>query len=291
MSNEADEKIGEYVRSAIKKMFADSMLSDFEIENLKDKEFSKNIFNLNYPALIDGNKSRKDGDYYRYYAEPFKKGNKKYYLCNHWFEDQFDDFQKWEHEIYEKSAVAIFVKVYAGYSWEKDKTPRSDKYWCSILDYLNSLKKSIENRYRKDKVYVNFNRLRAKHGSIVLNDIKEKIADADILIFDVADTKSAKDDNDKIVVYTAFNTNVMFEIGLALQMGKYPILMCPNCLKNRLPSDLSNYMWTFYDLKKKGSIYERVFADTQGLSNLLMARMNSCARAQIEFLKTTQTKG
>ena len=51
------------------------------------------------------------------------------------------------------------------------------------------------------------------------------------------------------LIYKSLNPNVLFEIGIAFGQGKETFAFCPLCLKEKIPSDLSNFMWTFYNTK------------------------------------------
>ncbi|MBR1844522.1 MAG: hypothetical protein IJ790_02215 [Lachnospiraceae bacterium] len=81
--NYKDLKIGKLAQIMIRKIIENNNISQNEINNLLDKEYSKRVFNINYPVLV-----KEDGDYdkYRYYNEPINFDGKNYLLCNMWFE-------------------------------------------------------------------------------------------------------------------------------------------------------------------------------------------------------------
>ena len=65
------------------------------MKNLEDKDYCKETFNLNFPLLSkDRFAFAEDRNHPRYYAKEtfFENG---YYLCNHWFEQQEEDFANW----------------------------------------------------------------------------------------------------------------------------------------------------------------------------------------------------
>lgn len=93
-------KIGKLVKNTFKKLFDHNKLSDKEIINLTDKQYSKSVFDVNFPILIEVDNGvekslqRKingiGND--RYYAYLF---NGKYFLCNDWYEKDREKFQQW----------------------------------------------------------------------------------------------------------------------------------------------------------------------------------------------------
>lgn len=88
-------KLQDFVKYAIQKLLETESLSEEEIENLENKEYCKEIFNLDYPLLSKEETAyAKDTKHHRYYAKSgfYVKG---YYLCNHWFKRNEDKFTEW----------------------------------------------------------------------------------------------------------------------------------------------------------------------------------------------------
>lgn len=102
-------KIAQYIKSVFKEFFEKSMLSDSEIERLKDVSYSKKTFKLKSNGLSilrDINqgtdiKSKTGSSYKRYWTDIF---DGKYYVCSQWYENENDKrqrecFKKWEVKI------------------------------------------------------------------------------------------------------------------------------------------------------------------------------------------------
>lgn len=96
-------KIGTTIKTKLNYLFSKNYLSTDDISHLKNKEFCKDIFNLNFPLLIDKNQSRYDKNgYSRYWKEIF---NDKYYACSQWIETQRSQFEDWYNSLVEKNSV------------------------------------------------------------------------------------------------------------------------------------------------------------------------------------------
>lgn len=96
-----DIKIGKLARIMIPKLMQEGKVSEGEIAQMLTGKYSKQAFDLQYPALakVDSNYDR-----VRYYATPFKVGTVEYVLCSQWFETAANNdrpyLEKWiaEHE-------------------------------------------------------------------------------------------------------------------------------------------------------------------------------------------------
>ncbi|MGM0789914.1 hypothetical protein ABXS71_02570 [Bacillus infantis] len=88
-----ERKIGVIAQTDMKKLLESGRVPLLVIENLKDKRYSKNTFDLNFPLLrevtdmgkIDELKMDHTGRS-RYYAKPVSVLGKKYLLCSQWYE-------------------------------------------------------------------------------------------------------------------------------------------------------------------------------------------------------------
>lgn len=91
-------KIGKVAKDTFKKIFDYNLLPKEEIENLMNKEYSKKVFDMNYPILkeynpkLDFNEQRKVNGYDRYYAKIY---GEKYLLSNDWYERNRKLFDLW----------------------------------------------------------------------------------------------------------------------------------------------------------------------------------------------------
>lgn len=76
-------KIGKLARIMIPKLMQDGAVSEEELEQMLTAEYSKQAFDLQYPALA---KVDSEYDEVRYYTTPFKVDTAEYVLCSQWFE-------------------------------------------------------------------------------------------------------------------------------------------------------------------------------------------------------------
>ena len=87
-------KIGQFVQSKMKQLEQNSSLSLQEIENLLSHQYSKRIFNLNYPVLKHSDNDIKDEKgRNRYYTNEMFFG--EHYLTSQWFEYHWEPFLSW----------------------------------------------------------------------------------------------------------------------------------------------------------------------------------------------------
>lgn len=86
-------KIGVFVKSTFARLVEDELIDASEVVRLQQSDYSKRIFNINYPALkvYDANQSMSDqrnvNGYPRYYSNLYTIHEKRYLLCNHWVEE------------------------------------------------------------------------------------------------------------------------------------------------------------------------------------------------------------
>lgn len=89
------ETVGKYVRATLEKFLIEKILPEEEINRLTEKEYSKNVFDINYPVLHQikrESKKRKD----HYWKKSVKSYDKKYVICCEWIEGIRDNFEQWE---------------------------------------------------------------------------------------------------------------------------------------------------------------------------------------------------
>lgn len=77
------------------------LISELEIEKLQNSDYSKMIFNLNYPVLkkVDENRSiiesRTVSGYTRYYAKNHINKNSDYLITSEWYDRNQEGFILW----------------------------------------------------------------------------------------------------------------------------------------------------------------------------------------------------
>ena len=91
-------KIGQYVQHTFREAFNQGLISNDEIQNLQDSEYSKTNFNANFEVLRLKSRTIKDvNGNNRYYSREFFCGN--YYLTSQWIEPQWNLYLKWLNKI------------------------------------------------------------------------------------------------------------------------------------------------------------------------------------------------
>ena len=90
-------RIGATVQASFTKL-SDTGLSSDDIKSLCDASFSKSVFGLYLPVLIEKTDEDDCGfvnGYRRYYPTSYIFAGKEYLLCNDWYERNRDGFEKW----------------------------------------------------------------------------------------------------------------------------------------------------------------------------------------------------
>lgn len=91
-------KIGQYVQHTFREAFKQGLISNDEIQNLQNPQFSKIYFNSNFELLRLKTRTIKDvNGNTRYYSREFFCGN--YYLTSQWIESQWNLYLKWLKKI------------------------------------------------------------------------------------------------------------------------------------------------------------------------------------------------
>jgi len=94
-------KIGALVRKTLPEMLRNGAISTSEIEKLQDENYSKVIFNVNYPVLrkIDFKKSLKENrlvnNYTRYYTFITAHDEQQYLITSEWYQRSLYYYVKW----------------------------------------------------------------------------------------------------------------------------------------------------------------------------------------------------
>lgn len=85
-------KIGEIVKIYIFSVLEEGKITGYELQKLQDKEYSKQIFDINYPLL---SKVRIINGQPRYYANRILINNEEYYICQEWFDKSRQKLVSW----------------------------------------------------------------------------------------------------------------------------------------------------------------------------------------------------
>lgn len=303
---QSGEKIGEYIKNAMRELFYQDMLPAEVVKQLESKDFCRETFGIGSPVLVDKKAlSAEKGGNSHYYKEPLFDN---FFIYNEWSETARALFDSWLDSVILKNKFPKQeIKVFVGYSWYKGAPVSKDIFWSSMQKMLSQIRESIQDRYSRYNIRIGIYRLRASHGEFVFDGVLNRIKEADFLIFDVADVSSLfaeKKDGFKFVgkftshnslIYDGFNANVLFELGMAFALRKKIFVFCPKCLSGKLPSDLNNFMWSFYNTKreelssaKNGSkkyTYTRELLDNIGFVNKFRGVLLLRANELLENLK------
>lgn len=76
-------KVGKLAKVVLGRILEEGHISSEELINLQRADYSKTIFDLQYPLLV---KEGSEFDSVRYYSQPIKIHGEFYYLCSQWFE-------------------------------------------------------------------------------------------------------------------------------------------------------------------------------------------------------------
>jgi len=92
-----DDKIGAYVLRNLKELFYKKSLPNEEIINLENKEYCKDILDINFPLLVKVKAHIVSPK--RYWKKPISVNDYDYYICSEWYEREDNDdrphFDKW----------------------------------------------------------------------------------------------------------------------------------------------------------------------------------------------------
>ncbi|MCR5350795.1 MAG: DUF262 domain-containing protein [Acholeplasmatales bacterium] len=96
-------KIGKMVSETIKYFFENNLLSDSDIFNLKDREFSSKTGCHMSILICDKNMIKDVNGRLRYYVDPIQKDGIDYYICKEWYEESRTKFVNWAKSILAKN--------------------------------------------------------------------------------------------------------------------------------------------------------------------------------------------
>ena len=191
------------------------------------------------------------------------------------------------------ASKAMPLKVLVGYGWQKfhgDDPQRKgkdvlyDTFWTSLRGLFRQSCDNFKKLKDGTEISVSLKRLRASHGRFVWPTIEQRIGEADLLIFDVAEAPK-HDLSDKTENITKslkrLNSNVLLEIGYALGRGKRVFLMCPSHLFQKVPSDLQGFLWTLYTGSICNGELTRTLVDEYGTMNAFRGMLREIAHEKL----------
>lgn len=102
------ERFQDYVRRTLELAFSNHMLSQEEVELMKDESYSRRVFGLGYPLLVEGRENIYDRKGHgRYWSKPIY-GN--YYGCSQWWKAKIPAheklFSKWVSSLNEAAKAS-----------------------------------------------------------------------------------------------------------------------------------------------------------------------------------------
>jgi hypothetical protein len=106
-------KVGICVRSTMRELLRRDQVTEKELKLLCTYEYSKQILDLNYPFLVEIDQTlhleqqRYVNGRPRYWTEIFQTHNKKFYVCQEWFERNRSHFEHWIHKFNDQDIAAI----------------------------------------------------------------------------------------------------------------------------------------------------------------------------------------
>lgn len=86
------EKVGVYVLNKLTTMFLNGAIEMPEVERMKTAEYSKEVFGIYQPLLIEAKSKEKLKHYYK---KPVKIGNMDYFICQEWAKSKRKFFENW----------------------------------------------------------------------------------------------------------------------------------------------------------------------------------------------------
>lgn len=94
-------KIGLLVRATLPMILELGLISESEVKKMTDKDYSKMIFDMNFPVLKLVNKklsmieNRTVDNYTRYYANPNNYGDLRYLISSEWYDRNQEAYIRW----------------------------------------------------------------------------------------------------------------------------------------------------------------------------------------------------
>jgi len=175
------------------------------------------------------------------------------------------------------------ITVSVGYGWDKvtrRKRPGyevlTDAFWDSLKEEFSVICKSVANSC---KCRIDFRRLRATYGHSILESVLSHIRHSQALVFDLgAIRKGAKVPRTGKMpikqVFDQLNYNVVLELGAAEAFDIPCLILCPEHLKDLIPSDLSGFLIVFYSGEFVDGKLHRKCADKRGFQSAFRSMLH-----------------
>jgi len=149
----------------------------------------------------------------------------------------------------EDDSVPSIIRVVVAYPWKiedehKVVPARLDSRWKTIKAYAISAGESVKTSVtRRAPAPVRFifevSRLRGTHGRMLLDNLRKRISEADIVIADIGSRDGEE-----------FNSNVLLETGMAIGRDAQALrdIFILKPAKLSIPSDLNGFLFTDYEV-------------------------------------------
>ena len=98
LDNSSKPKIGIMAQTVLRGILEDGKVTPEEVKKMQNKEYSKEIFGINFPLLASENTKKdikKETGVERYYASPLFIRGEKWFLCSQWYEAGRPYLEKW----------------------------------------------------------------------------------------------------------------------------------------------------------------------------------------------------
>jgi len=142
------------------------------------------------------------------------------------------------------------ITIVVGYAWAKDGDtliePQNDARWKFLKGKIepeaNALRTIVSKRPGRRRLDISIRRLRGRHGDMILNAVRTRIEEADVLLLDIGDLEGK-----------GFNSNVLIEVGVAFGLDHHlqQNLFILKPKDQPLPSDLAGFLVTDYVSSEK----------------------------------------
>lgn len=173
---DSDLKIGKYAIEVLANIFK-SPISDAELKNMQDKNWSHETLGICYPLLkrytdnIPEKQQRQyNNQYNRYYKHPVTVNGEKYFLCSQWFEDFRPKLDEWIKLRNDNNVVIThYYKI---------------KNNASSIIIEEKILKILLNAFREDFVInnsLNVRRIRTRYENIISSNTKYKTSPQNVI--------------------------------------------------------------------------------------------------------------
>ena len=176
MAIDSDLKIGKYAIEVLSNIFK-SPISDAELRNMQDKNWSHETLGICYPLLkkytdnIPEKQQRQyNNQYNRYYKRTINVNGEKYFLCSQWFEDFRPKLDEWIKSRNDQNIVITrYYKI-------RNNT--------SSITIEEKILKVLLNAFREDLIInntLNVRRVRTRYENIIFQNTKYKISPQNVI--------------------------------------------------------------------------------------------------------------